>query len=160
MALVAHFPCQRLTFAFVPSDCGKQWSQRCSNDIPSAQLIPLESCLLACKLDNSVDAISIKVTLKTISWYDTPRADRRGDQRKRPLTCRWYQTWCGIHYCISPSKCVTCLFTPLGVLIILRRIWRKSYPRWLWNAPSRRWEKKGGGDFIFSFANELLDELI
>lgn len=65
----------------------------------------------------------------------------------------------------SPLQSVSPAFsTPLGVLIILRRVWRKSYPRWLWNTPWRHWGEKererGRRDLIFSFANELLDELI
>jgi len=88
----------------------------------SGKRYPARASFLVCGRDNSVALISIKVTLKTISWYDTPGADRRRDRRKRLLTCRWSQTWRGIHYHISPSEDVTCHFTLLRVLIILHHI--------------------------------------
>lgn len=112
------------------SRCRVFWCHQMYQSIVVAKLMwrlagnwyPLRAKLLVCELDNTVDLISIKVTLKTISWYDTPRADRRRDRRKRLLTCRSYQTWCGIHYHISPSEDVTCHFTLLRVLIILHHI--------------------------------------
>ena len=83
-----------------------------------------------------------------------PRTDRGRDRRKRIPTCRRYQTWCGIHYHISPSEDVTCHFTLLRVLIILHHVQRKLQPRWHERTQER------GLDFILCFANELLDELI
>lgn len=148
------------TFVSVTPDCGKQRSQRCSDGIPLAQLIPLRSRLLACKLDNSVDVISIKVTLKTISWYDTPHADRRGDQRKRPLTCRRYQAWCGIHYCHLPFKvCHLPFYAARGIDHFAAHL-EEILPKVTPERTVETLERKGRRDFIFSFANELLDELI
>lgn len=99
--------------------------------------IPHQSRLLVWELDNSVDLISIKVTLKTIIRYDTPRADRSRGWRGSRLTRRWYQTCRGIHYHISPSEDVTCHFTLLRPLIILQHIKTNLRPRWHEKTPER-----------------------
>lgn len=85
--------------------------------------------------------------------------DRRRDRRKRPPTRRRYQTWCGIHYCVSPSKCVTCHFNTTRGIDHFAADLEEILPKvTLENTVEA--EKKGGQDFIFSVANELLDELI
>lgn len=61
---------------------------------------------------------------------------------------------------ISPSKCVTCLFyTARGIDHFAARL-EEILPKVTLERTVETLERKGRRDFIFSFANELLDELI